>query len=102
MLEDTIQSIGLTALQGEETPKFTCFLRSVNGGEFVFKDIKETCERYTIFHTYTYRYGIVKKEGPALSPWVQGLVARTKQSRKCVVLLLWNMKLKIGRSNFLI
>jgi hypothetical protein len=32
--------------------------------------------------TYTFRYGIVKKEGPALSPWVQGLVERTNQTIK--------------------
>jgi hypothetical protein len=54
MLEDTFQSIGLKALQGEETPKFTCFLRSDNGGEFVSKDVKETCKRYTQFCLLTH------------------------------------------------
>jgi len=47
-------------------------LRSDNGKEFVAKFVEDVCKKY----------GVLKKEGPSYSPWVQGVVERVKKTVK--------------------
>jgi hypothetical protein len=58
--------------------QFEINLRSGNGGEFITVSVKLVGDKY----------GVKKKEGPAYSPWVQGVVERLNQTLKKMILQL--------------
>ncbi len=68
-LADTFDEIGLSR---EKRYPFAIFLRSDNGTEFVNMSMEKLYKKY----------GVMCKQGPAYSPWAQGVVEKVNKTIK--------------------
>ena len=68
-VEDLLNDLGIDV---NNLYKWTIFLRSDNGTEFVNKRMEELCAKYNV----------VMKQGPVYSPWVQGVVEKVNKTIK--------------------
>jgi hypothetical protein len=68
-LEEVFDNIGI---EKDSNNNCTIYLRSDNGGEFVNETVISKCNEY----------GVTLKQGPAYSPWVQGVIEKANKTIK--------------------